>query len=111
MLHLQHEQGDYDSDECPILHPYDDDPDTHLRWIGCLVSPQTPDRGRLPITRLDLNRPELLYQRGVRVLRALEILEMIDQASAPVATALREDLRAIAADDAEYAAAVRSVTT
>jgi hypothetical protein len=102
-------KGAYDAPECPLVNPYDDDPETHLQWVGPLVRPRTPDRGRVTVSRLDLNRPELVYQRGQRVLRALEIIDLMGEAPEPVVIALREDLRSLIADHAEYAAAVRSV--
>jgi uncharacterized protein (TIGR02646 family) len=101
-------KGDYYSTECPIVNPYVDDPSDHLQWAGPWLFHVTEDRGRLTVSRLKLNREMLMYQRGVHLERALSIMEMIDKNPGPVGEALRENLNAMMADDAEYAAAVRA---
>lgn len=101
-------KGDYYDDGCPLLNPYEDDPDDHLRWVGPMVFAVTPDRGRVTRSRLALNRSELLFQRGQRIDRARELLELIADSAPAVGRALGEDLRSMQLADAEYSAAVRA---
>jgi uncharacterized protein (TIGR02646 family) len=102
-------KGAYYSPECALVNPYADDPGAHLRWIGPMIEAVTPDRGKVTVTRLDLNRAELLYQRASEMKRALDILNRMSANPGPISEALEEDLRAMILDDAEYAAAVRAL--
>ncbi len=102
-------KGNYYNTTCALVNPYEDDPDAHLRWIGPMVEAVTHDRGRTTITRLKLNRAELLYKRMSEMERALSILNQMTESPGPISEALEEDLRAMVLDDAEYSAAVRSL--
>jgi uncharacterized protein (TIGR02646 family) len=102
-------KGPYDNPACRIVNPYSDDPKDHLRWIGPWVTHVTNDRGRVTITRLGLNRADLMFQRGRECQRVEELLRLMEQSDAPVRDALNEDLLAAIADDAEYSAAIRSL--
>jgi len=68
----------------------------------------TADRGRVTIRRLNLNRAELMHQRGEALDRVRWILDLMESNPEPVRLALSEDLRALGEVDAEYSAAVRA---
>ena len=104
-------KGTYYSVDCPLINPYVDNLDSHFRWIGPMLGAVTPDRGRVTVTRLDLNRGELLYKRMRVMESALDILTSIAANPGPVGEALEEDLRSMILDDAEYAAAVRALVS
>jgi len=67
----------------------------------------TQDRGRTTVTRLSLNRSELLFKRTQEIQRARDIIRQIVCHPGAIGEALKEDLRAMVQDDAEYAAAIR----
>ena len=102
-------KGAYYSVDCPLINPYVDNLDEHLRWIGPMLDAITPDRGRVTVRRLDLNRAELLYKRMHAMEKALDILNSMATHPGPISEALKEDLRAMILDDAEYASAVRAL--
>lgn len=99
-------KGDHYDEDCVLLDPYSDAPEDHLTWFGPMVLEVTPDRGRSTITKIGLNRPELLYQRSERIRRAKDLITMIEGATPAVAAALTQDLRAMMLNQAEYSAAV-----
>jgi uncharacterized protein (TIGR02646 family) len=99
----------YDNPSCRLVNPYSDNPKDHLRWIGPWVTHVTNDRGRVTITKLALNRADLMFQRARECQRVEEILRLMEQSEAPVKDALKEDLLAAIADEAEYSAAIRSL--
>jgi uncharacterized protein (TIGR02646 family) len=104
-------KGNYFEKDCLLLNPYLDDPETHLKWYGPMVTHRTPDRGRMTISRLDLNRPELLYKRSQLLCRAKLILDTIAMSPPAVKKALRDELGKLCAQDAEFSAAVGSYVT
>jgi len=50
-----------------------------------------------------------MFQRGKGCERIIEILRLMDKSDPAVKDALKEDLKAAIADDAEYAGAIRSL--
>lgn len=103
------QKGDYDDAVCPLVNPYVDNPADHLRWKGPLVTFVTPDRGRITMTRLKLNRAELLFRRGTEYLRIWDILQRMKTCSPAVKSALEEDLRSGIQVEAEYSASIRAL--
>jgi uncharacterized protein (TIGR02646 family) len=102
-------KGTYFDLVCPLLNPYVDDPKAHLRWKGPWVIPISADTGKVTVTRLDLNRSELLYKRMREQERALDILTQMNRSPEPVRIALQEDLHNMLRDDAEFSAAVNAL--
>jgi len=100
-------KGTYFNANCALVNPYVDDPNDHLRWIGPMIEGITQDRGRTTVTRLSLNRSELLFKRTQEIQRARDIIRQIVCHPGAIGEALKEDLRAMVQDDAEYAAAIR----
>jgi uncharacterized protein (TIGR02646 family) len=101
-------KGTYWEDACRLLNPYEDEPSEHLRWAGPMLFHITADRGRVTIRRLNLNRAELMHQRGEALDRVRWILDLMESNPEPVRLALSEDLRALGEVDAEYSAAGRA---
>lgn len=53
---------------CPIIDPYSEDPATHLIAFGSAMRHKAgSERGALTITTIDLNRPELVERRAMRL--------------------------------------------
>jgi uncharacterized protein (TIGR02646 family) len=61
-------KGVYDSDEEPLVHPYNDDPEAHMRFLGPIVFHLPGDHlGYRTIKVLELNRPKLFERRKERL--------------------------------------------
>lgn len=57
----------FDSD-CPIIDPYSEDPNIYLLAFGSLLLHKTgSERGAITIKTVDLNRSDLVEQRGIRI--------------------------------------------
>ncbi|WP_371321875.1 HNH endonuclease [Pseudomonas alliivorans] len=58
---------EFDND-CPLIDPYSENPDEHLLAFGPLLRPRRgSERGALTIITVDLNRPELVERRDIRI--------------------------------------------
>jgi len=58
---------DYE-DDCPIINPYDEDPNENLIAFGSLLYPKKgSERGDLTIRTVDLNRVDLVEKRALRL--------------------------------------------
>jgi uncharacterized protein (TIGR02646 family) len=99
-------KGTYYDAVCEIVNPYVDDPLDHVFWVGPLLLERTPDRGRITITRLDLNRAPLLFERAAQMRRVEQLLAMVDGLPEPAKAAIREDIAEAQHPSSEYSAAV-----
>lgn len=53
---------------CPLVDPYSEDPSNHLLAFGSTLRHKTgSERGALTIRTVDLNRPELVERRAIRI--------------------------------------------
>ncbi len=61
-------KNDEYEDACPLIDPYFEDPNEHLLAFGPLLRHKAgSERGALTIITVDLNRPELVERRGIRI--------------------------------------------
>lgn len=61
-------KNDEFDDTCPLVDPYSEDPNEHLLAFGPLLRHKAgSERGALTIITVDLNRPELIERRGIRL--------------------------------------------
>jgi len=61
-------KSDEFDDACPLLDPYSEDPNVHLLAFGSLLRHKAgSERGALTIKTVDLNRPELVERRAMRI--------------------------------------------
>ena len=102
-------KGEYDEPKCPLLDPYVDDVENWVAFYGSLALSRGGPRSRATITRLDLNRMDLVYQRGQAIIQLDLLLELVERAaSQPDARVqLWLDIDATIADAAEFASACR----
>lgn len=102
-------KGEYDEPNCPLLDPYVDDVENWVAFYGSLALSRGGPRSRATITRLGLNRMDLVYQRGQAIIRLDLLLELVERAvSQPDACIqLWLDIDAMIADPAEFASACR----
>ncbi|MEE8729263.1 MAG: HNH endonuclease [Rahnella inusitata] len=74
----------------PLIDPYSEDPNTHLLAFGSLLMHKAgSERGALTISTVDLNRPELIEQRSIRI---NELRNAIDACYRTSSNAVREML-------------------
>ena len=102
-------KGDYDAPECSLLDPYIDDVEESVAFGGPLALPRGGDRSRATITRLDLNRMDLLFGRGEALTRLDRLLDLVERAAneqAPLRV-LWLDIDKMTAAAGEFASACR----
>lgn len=88
-------KGEYYSDHCPLLNPYQDDPEEWLQILGPLIWPR-PGLGRAELTvrKLGLNsRKDLFESRGKRLELMLNLVDRWHAASGEMKLALEEEIR------------------
>jgi uncharacterized protein (TIGR02646 family) len=69
-------KGNYDSDDEPLLHPYDDDPSAHLRFLGPMAFRMAgDDLAYRTIRILELNRTQLVERRKEKLEQLQGILD------------------------------------
>ena len=102
-------KGGYDEPKCPLLDPYVDDVENWVAFYGSLALSRGGPRSRATITRLDLNRMDLVYERGQAIIQLDLLLELVERAvSQPDARVqLWLEIDAMIADVAEFASACR----
>ena len=102
-------KGDYDVVECPLLDPYVDDVEEEVAFGGPLALPRGGARARATITRLDLNRKDLLFARGEALTSLHRLLDLLERAVAEpdVLQSLWIDIDAVTAAEGEFASACR----
>ena len=102
-------KGDYYSEEAPIIHPYNEDPQSHLVFVGPMVThARRSALGERTHRRLNLNRIELLERRADRLSAIKELVDRLDAlAPGPDRGLFENEIRKEGRAHAEYAAAVR----
>lgn len=101
-------KGDYFSEESPLLNPYEDNVSEAVTFYGPMAIDRT-DRAMLTISKLRLNRSELLFRREENLRGVLKILDLLARTpgNADLQTALIEELSDRLLDHAEYASCSR----
>jgi hypothetical protein len=100
---------DYYSAEEPLVHPYEDDPEEHIRFYGPqpVAAPDSP-KGLRTIGLLELDRPTLLDRRRDLVQRLTFLLELwVKEPPGLTKTIRRRAIEALTMGDSEYAGMVR----
>ena len=102
-------KGEYDAPECPLLDPFVDDVEEAVAFGGPLALPRGGDRSRATITRLRLNRMDLLFARGETLSRLDGLLDLVERAANQPAAlrALWLDIDIVTAAEGEFASACR----
>ena len=102
-------KGDYDAPECPLLDPYADNVEEEVAFGGPLALPRGGPRARATITRLGLNRKDLLYSRSESIERLDMMLDLVERAASKpdVLQSLWLDIDAATAAGGEFASACR----
>ena len=102
-------KGDYYSEQAPLLNPYVDDVEHEIVFYGPMAIDRS-SKAKLTISKLKLNRPELLFKREDTLRSVLNIIELIISAdgNAPLIEALREDLVKKLSVESEYSSCSRN---
>ncbi len=84
---------------CPLIDPYDEDPNQHLFAFGSVVWHKAgSERGAITIKTVDLNRAELVERRTVKL---SEVQKAIDACCRTKNASVRDDLLAELAREAD----------
>ena len=70
-------KGDYDIPECPLLDPYVDGVEAEVAFFGPLALPRGGARAGATITRIKLNRMDLLFARGEAITSLDRLLDLV----------------------------------
>lgn len=102
-------KGDYDDPTCPLLDPYVDDVESEIAFGGPFAMPRGGARARASISRLDLNRKDLLGTRAEKLQALYDLLDLVQRSadSPDVQAALWLDVDRRIGDAAEFASACR----
>ena len=102
-------KGNYDAPECPLLDPYIDDVEKEVAFGGPMALARGGARASTTITRLKLNRAELLFARSEVLKRLYRLLDLVERAANEPATipALWLDIDDMTAAAGEFASACR----
>ena len=74
-------KGQYDEPQCPLLDPHVDDVENDIAFFGPMALPYGSDRADATVSRLRLNRPELLYERTQLLDELHRLLNLIQRAA------------------------------
>ena len=101
-------KGSYHSETSPLLNPYIDHVENLISFYGPMAIDRD-ERAKLTISKLRLNRPELMYQRYEKLKSISRLLELIarSEGNEALIEALRSDLTEALEDAAEYASCSR----
>lgn len=98
-------KGEYYEPACELINPYRDEIPAHLVFAGPFVAHRSADRGRVTVSQMDLNRPELMAQRKEAIENVQRVLDLLNtQGDGPVKEALEDELDELVNAGAEYSA-------
>jgi hypothetical protein len=102
-------KGDYYVPDAPLLNPYLDPVEAELAFYGPMAIDRS-DKAKLTVSRLRLNRPDLLFRREGALRTVLQILDLLTKASENKALveALRAELQDKMVAAAEYASCTKN---
>lgn len=105
-----HKKLDYASEEEPLIHPYLDNPEDHLRFYGPLaVHAVGSTKGFLTKETLKLNRPDLLERRKERIERILPLIDLWASSQGDaMKAAVKSQIVAECGDDKEFSVMIRT---
>ena len=102
-------KGQYNEPNCPLLDPHVDDVEKEVAFAGPMALARRSARASATITRLKLNRPELLLARSEVLRRLYERLDVVERAANEPAArvALWLDIDDMTAAAGEFTSACR----
>ena len=102
-------KGDYDEPECRLLDPYVDDVEVAVVFFGPLALARGSARAHATVTRLALNRIDLLSARAEAITSLDMLLNLVERAGSEpdVLHALWLDIDAVTSAEGQFASACR----
>lgn len=98
-------KGEYYEPTCELVNPYRDEVQAHLIFAGPFVAHRSPDRGRVTISQINLNRPDLMARRKEAIENVQRVLDLLrTQDDGPVKEALEGELDELIEAGAEFSA-------
>jgi hypothetical protein len=103
-------KSDYDSEDEPLIDPYEQDPAEHLLFVGALVLERPgSDLGYRSVEILGLSRAALIEVRTERIREMRPLVDAWSKETRPERKAMLErQLRNQVSDAAEFAATKRA---
>ena len=100
---------DYFNPAEPLIHPVDDDPAEHLKFLGALIFPAlSSGKGFLTTRKLELNRTALLERRKDRLDAMHTLLELWSTSTPEKKTLLAKQVLQEIQSDREYSATLNA---
>lgn len=101
-------KGAYHKPHAPLLHPYEDDAESEIGFLGPMAHANGHSAGYRTIRKCKLNRKALVLRRMTVLNQVEQLLRHASTLGDPVAKEMiLEEVEELAADDAEYASVVR----
>ena len=102
-------KSDYDQPDCPLLDPHVDDGEKEITFWGPMAFPHGGARAEATITRLKLNRPDLLFARGEVLKNLYSLLDLVERVGnePAIRVALWLDIDSKTASAGEFASSCR----
>ena len=102
-------KGKYDEPNCPLLDPHVDDVEKEVAFGGPMALARGGTRASVTITRLKLNRAELLFARSEVLKKLYLLLDLLERAANEPAASLAVwfDIDEMTAAVGEFASACR----
>jgi uncharacterized protein (TIGR02646 family) len=100
---------DYYEPGAPLINPYKDQPDSHLRWYGPMALAASEDgKGRVTVRLLELSRLKLVERRTERIHGVRNLIELWESTEdAAYKNVLWGEIVRQASSDREYSACAR----
>lgn len=101
----------YFDEECPLIDPYDDDPEAEIMFFGFHAYGR-PGQERAEVTErtLDLNRAELIERRKARLDNLLKLVALLQSTQTDAKRQiLKDDFAIELGDDREYTSMAREI--
>lgn len=103
-------KGAYYSEAAPLINPYVDDPERHLKFAGPAITGKPgDDLGQRTVAKLKLMRPALLLERAKRIQVLAERIDKWTRAVDPDEREIYEEvIRDELSDESEFAGTLRA---
>lgn len=102
-------KGTYYSEQAPLLDPYIDNIDEHLRFVGPMVLEKNQARGKLTKNRLRLNRDDLINARRMAIDNLNDLILAYQSVSDPSAKGvLLSQIYSMADPENQYSATLKA---
>lgn len=105
-------KGDYYTEEAPLLNPYLDEVEKEIVFYGPMAIDRS-DKAKLTISKLRLNRADLLFRREQMLRSVLQVIDLMAKTedNPALKEALKDDLHDKLSSTAEYTSCARNFSS